>query len=177
MTITLFRSTKEPDVFGFTVDPTGSNLPAQLGPWQSAGAGTVATSYAETNLDGLALSDPVMRAIKQNGFYLTRSGVTNTVTLDKVASTDDRRIKDAMILHIFQSAKMPELYGFTVDATGANLPVKDGPWEVAGNTIPLGTTMASTSPGIAHQIERNGYALVKGHSVSQPHLRRNDSRP
>jgi hypothetical protein len=54
MTITLFRSTKEPDVFGFTVDPTGSNLPAQLGPWQSAGAGTVATSYAETNLDGLA---------------------------------------------------------------------------------------------------------------------------
>ena len=92
MTITLFRSTKEPDVFGFTVDPTGSNLPAQLGPWQSAGAGTVATSYAETNLDGLALSDPVMRAIKQDGFYLTRSGVTDTVTLDKVASTDDRRI-------------------------------------------------------------------------------------
>jgi len=82
------------------------------------------------------------------------------------------------MLHIFQSAKMPELYGFTVDATGANLPVQDGPWEIAGNNaLPLGTTMASTSPEIAHQIEHNGYALVKGHSVSQPHLRRNDSRP
>jgi len=49
MTISLFRSTKEPDVFGFTVDPTGSNLPAQLGPWQSAGDGTAAMSYAEMN--------------------------------------------------------------------------------------------------------------------------------
>jgi hypothetical protein len=52
MTISLFRSTKEPDVFGFTVDPTGSNLPAQFGPWQSAGDGTAAMSYAEMNLDG-----------------------------------------------------------------------------------------------------------------------------
>ena len=78
MTISLFRSTKEPDVFGFTVDPTGSNLPAQFGPWQSAGDGTAAMSYAEMNLDGLALSNPVMRAVKQNGFYLTRSGLTDT---------------------------------------------------------------------------------------------------
>jgi len=37
--------------------------------------------------------------------------------------------------------------------------------------------MASTSPEIAQQIERNGYALVKGHSASQPHLRRGDSKP
>ena len=77
MTISLFRSAKEPDVFGFTVDPAGSNLPAQLGPWQSAGAGSAAMSYAEMNLDELALSDPVMRAIKQDGFYLTRSGLTD----------------------------------------------------------------------------------------------------
>ncbi|WP_146101766.1 hypothetical protein [Rhodopila globiformis] len=75
MTISLFRPAKEPDVFGFTVDPTGSNLPAQPGPWQGAGAGTAATSYAGTNLDGLALSDPVMRAVKQDAFYLMRSGL------------------------------------------------------------------------------------------------------
>jgi hypothetical protein len=28
--ISLFRSIKEPDVFGFTADPTGANLPAEF---------------------------------------------------------------------------------------------------------------------------------------------------
>jgi hypothetical protein len=37
--------------------------------------------------------------------------------------------------------------------------------------------MASTSPEIGRQIERNGHALVKGRSVSQPHLHRGDSKP
>ena len=83
MTISLFRSTKEPDVFGFTADPTGSNLPAELGPWQSAGAGTAATSYAGTSLDGLATSDPVMRAVERDGFYLAHSGVIGRPTSDK----------------------------------------------------------------------------------------------
>ncbi len=82
-----------------------------------------------------------------------------------------------MTLHIFQSNKMPELFGFTIDDTGANLPVEDGPWERAGNAVPLGTTMASTSPEIAQQIERNGYALVKGHSVSEPSVRKTESKP
>jgi hypothetical protein len=79
MTISLFHSTKEPGVFGFTVDPTGSNLPAQPGPWQSAGEGTAAMTYAEMNLDGLGLSDPGMRAVKQDGFYLTQNGLTDTL--------------------------------------------------------------------------------------------------
>jgi hypothetical protein len=82
-----------------------------------------------------------------------------------------------MPLYIFQSRKTPELFGFTVDETGQNLPPEDRPWEKAGNAIPLGTTMASTSPEIDRQIERDGYALVKGHSVSQPHLLRGDSKP
>jgi hypothetical protein len=75
MTISLFRSMQEPDVFAFTDDPTGGNLPTELGPWQSAGAGTAATSYAGASLDGLAMSDPVMRAVERDGFYLARSGV------------------------------------------------------------------------------------------------------
>jgi hypothetical protein len=82
-----------------------------------------------------------------------------------------------MTLHIFQSPKTPEVFGFTVDDTGANLPIEGGPWEKAGNAIPLGATMASTSPEIAHQIELNGYALVKGHSASQPQVRRTESKP
>jgi len=82
-----------------------------------------------------------------------------------------------MSLHIFQSRKTPELFAFTVDETGQNLPPEDRPWEKAGNAIPLGTTMASTSPEIDRQIERDGYALVKGRSVAQPHLHKDDSRP
>lgn len=69
------------------------------------------------------------------------------------------------------------MFGFTVDDTGANLPVEEGPWEKAGNAIPLGVTMASTSPEIAQQIELNGYALVRGHSETPPNLRKGDSRP
>jgi hypothetical protein len=69
------------------------------------------------------------------------------------------------------------MYGFTVDGTGGNLPTEDGPWERSGNAVPLGTTMASTSPEIAQEIERKGYALVKGFRVSQPLVRRSDSTP
>src|ERR1700733_8694892 len=90
---------------------------------------------------------------------------------------EGKRYGDCMPLHILQSRKTPELFGFTVDETGDNLPTEDRPWEKAGNAIPLGITMASTSPEIDRQIERNGYALVKGHSVSQPHLHRGDSKP
>ena len=82
-----------------------------------------------------------------------------------------------MTLHLFQSVQMPEIFGFTVDSTGSNLPAKDGPWERAGNAIPLGATMASTSPEIAQQIELNGYVLVRGHTTAQPHLGRKDSTP
>lgn len=149
MVISLFRSAKEPDLFGFSDDSKGRNLPAEFGPWQSAGVRTAASSYAENSLNELAISDPVMRAVKQDGFYLARSG-----------------LKDVPRLYVLQSAKKSELYAFTVDATGANLPAEDGPWERAEDAIPLGATMASTSPQIAEEVRRHGYALVKGHGVS-----------
>jgi hypothetical protein len=76
MAISLFRSGKAPDVFGFTADPTGGNLPTEFAPWEMAGSGTAAQSYAGTSLDGLALSDPVIRAVARDGFYLARSGLT-----------------------------------------------------------------------------------------------------
>ena len=72
----LFRSAREPDVFGFTADPSGANLPEELGPWRRAGAGTAAQSYAGSSLDGLASSDPVIKAVERDGFYLARSGLT-----------------------------------------------------------------------------------------------------
>jgi hypothetical protein len=79
--LTLFRSTKEPDIFGFTSDPTGNNLPGQFGPWFKAGEGSPAQTYAGDCLEGLALSDPVIRAVEHEGFYLARSGITVTLGL------------------------------------------------------------------------------------------------
>jgi hypothetical protein len=73
-----------------------------------------------------------------------------------------------MALHVFQSAKKPQLYGFSANPTGLNLPSKDGPWESAGDAIPLSVIMASASPEISQQVERNGFALVEGHSTSPP---------
>jgi hypothetical protein len=82
-----------------------------------------------------------------------------------------------MTLHVFQSSKMPELFGFTIDASGANLPAEGGPWEGTGDDLPLGTTMASTSPLIAQQIEQYGFALVKGHTIGKPLMSKRDSKP
>ena len=78
MAIFFFRSAKEPDVFGFTADPSGANLPAEFGPWQRTGTGIAARSYAGSSLDGLASSDPVIKAVDRNGFYLARSGLAAT---------------------------------------------------------------------------------------------------
>jgi hypothetical protein len=79
MKLTLFRSTKEPDIFGFTSDPTGNNLPGQFGPWLKAGEGSSAQTYARDSLEGLALSDSVIRAVEHEGFYLARSGIRVTL--------------------------------------------------------------------------------------------------
>lgn len=76
MKLSLFRSTKEPDIFGFTTDPTGSNLPDEFGPWQKAGEGTPSQAYAGSSFDGLASSDPVIKAVERDGFYLARSGLS-----------------------------------------------------------------------------------------------------
>jgi hypothetical protein len=76
MKLTLFRSTKDEHMFGFTVDPTGCNLPDEFGPWLKAGGNTSAQSYAGSSLDGLASSDPVIKAIERDGFYLALSGLT-----------------------------------------------------------------------------------------------------
>lgn len=81
-----------------------------------------------------------------------------------------------MTLHIFPSAKKPELFGFTIDATGANVPLRMARGGVPG-TIPLGTTMASSSPQMGQQIVRYGYALVEGHSVSEPRVPKTESKP
>jgi hypothetical protein len=82
-----------------------------------------------------------------------------------------------MTLHVYQSAKTPELFGFTTDPTGKNLPAEFGKWESVGDTIPIGTTMASTSTEIATQIKCSGFTLVKGHALSSQRLPQSEGPP
>jgi hypothetical protein len=83
MAISLFRSTKKPDMFGFTSDPTGSNLPIEFGPWRSAGAATAVQTNADGNLEGFASSDPVLKAVERDGYFLGRSGITISAGPDR----------------------------------------------------------------------------------------------
>jgi hypothetical protein len=73
MKIHLFQSTRELDVFGFTNDETGANLPADLAPWTRAGEGCeVETGPDIAVLAGVGSSDPVVSAIEHGGFYVAR---------------------------------------------------------------------------------------------------------
>jgi hypothetical protein len=75
MKFTLFRSPKQLNLFAFTADLSGSNLPDEFGPWQKSGEHSSAQTYAGTNLDWLSSSDPVIKAIERYGFYMARSGL------------------------------------------------------------------------------------------------------
>jgi hypothetical protein len=59
------------------------------------------------------------------------------------------------------------LFGFTIDPLGNNLPVEDAPWQSVGNAIPLGITMASTSPEIDKQIERARISDLRLHLLAR----------
>ena len=79
MNLYIFRSAVETDMFGFTSDSTGANLPRDLAPWNSA-TGVAPLAYAGTIIDELAPSDPVTKAVERDGFYLARSGLVISST-------------------------------------------------------------------------------------------------
>ena len=73
--INLFQSAVDPEVFGFTHDSTGQNLPDKFAPWRKASQGGslyLGTGESEAQLGS---DDPVVRAVESQGFYLagTRS--------------------------------------------------------------------------------------------------------
>jgi hypothetical protein len=63
----LFRSKSDPDVFAFTTDETGANLPQKYGPWQSPGQGQV-ISVGEA-----ALTGEIRDALAGRGYYIART--------------------------------------------------------------------------------------------------------
>jgi hypothetical protein len=79
MKISLFQSDTDPEVFGFTADFTGQNLPNDFGPWRRADESAAMQVTLRENLNGMRASTPLTRAVKRDGFYLAttvgRSGV------------------------------------------------------------------------------------------------------
>jgi hypothetical protein len=82
-----------------------------------------------------------------------------------------------MALHVFYSTITPELFGVTLDRDGSNLPATRGPWRRAGDAIPLGVTMASTSPGMRQEINQAGFAVVENHTPTEPDVPRKEPKP
>jgi hypothetical protein len=77
MRIYLSRSEAAADIYGFTTDAAGANLP-QTGSWTSIGM----------LLIGDELSPPAKTALNQNGFYLAARGVTVTSSPGPENQTD-----------------------------------------------------------------------------------------
>jgi hypothetical protein len=70
MMINLFQSGVDPEVFGFTQDATGRNLPERFAPWtKSSKGGSLYLGVGESSAQ-LGSDDPVIRAVQTKGFYL-----------------------------------------------------------------------------------------------------------
>jgi hypothetical protein len=72
MQIHIFQSLKERDVFGFTADGTGGNLPSDLGPWTRSG-NAIETGLGRLASGAVGSSELVFTAIEKDGFYVARS--------------------------------------------------------------------------------------------------------
>jgi hypothetical protein len=71
--INLFQSDLDPEVFGFTQDSTGQNLPETFAPWRkSSRGGSLYLGVGESS-DQLASADPVIRAVQSRGFFLVET--------------------------------------------------------------------------------------------------------
>jgi hypothetical protein len=68
MRLYLFWSTRDIEVFGFTFERTGNNLPIEFAPWSKNGDG--GALYA--NQGGRSSSNGIVEAVQRDGFYLAR---------------------------------------------------------------------------------------------------------
>lgn len=79
--INLFQSATDPEVFGFTQDATGQNLPEKFAPWRKSNqGGSLYLGIGESSAQ-LGADDPVVRAVQTQGFYLV--GVPSRGPMDR----------------------------------------------------------------------------------------------
>jgi hypothetical protein len=69
MGLSLFRSTKDPGVYGITTDASGCNLPDHFAPWRDS-SGILADGGL---IASLVSSDAVHEVVTRDGFYLART--------------------------------------------------------------------------------------------------------
>jgi hypothetical protein len=69
----LFQSGSDPDLFGFTADASGANLPDQLKPWQKIGGAL--NVYRGEAVTSVGSASVIIDAVQRDGFYLARGGV------------------------------------------------------------------------------------------------------
>jgi hypothetical protein len=79
--INLFQSDLDPEVFGFTQDATGRNLPGKFAPWRKSSQGASLYLGAGETSAQLGSGDPVIRAVQTQGFYLV--GTRSRRTMDR----------------------------------------------------------------------------------------------
>jgi hypothetical protein len=71
MRVFIYQSQRDPGLFAFTNDRTGSNLPAELAPWRAFGGQAIAS---HRDFSGLGDSDAVTAALEADGYYIARTG-------------------------------------------------------------------------------------------------------
>ena len=67
MKVYVFRSSKDPEVYGFTSDQTGENLPAELEPWQAQGGG------AAMPIGNTADNELLLQTVESEGYYIVHT--------------------------------------------------------------------------------------------------------
>lgn len=61
----MFQSGATQNVFGFTRDENGGNLPAEFSPWRRTGSQTLPA--------GTSPRDPLVQALTSRGYYIARA--------------------------------------------------------------------------------------------------------
>jgi hypothetical protein len=67
MHIYMFASRHDASVFGFTDNPTGSNLPAEFAPWHALGIQVMSGAGSANG------AEMILAAIRVSGYYLART--------------------------------------------------------------------------------------------------------
>ena len=78
MIIFSFQSTKEPDMFGYTVEASGPKLPLDGGPWRRfAPRGVLQVGPSDVPPQFIQ-SGPIFDGIKSEGYYVMRGATDDS---------------------------------------------------------------------------------------------------
>jgi hypothetical protein len=77
MKVRLFRSEKEPELFAYTSEQTGANLPSEFAPWIQTPTGPAREAGSQSSKNGNGIGAAIAEAVIRDGFCLTCSRSTS----------------------------------------------------------------------------------------------------